>query len=352
MNLFLLPLFVRRLILIGLPFLGAAILVSVCSSNSAWGANQDECQVIQAGFDVGSGSTKMAVALVDRCTHQIVRLLKEEQAGVNYYQDLRENQQKFSPSIQKTGLEVLAKFKAAAQALGAQEFFAVGAQAFREALNAEEVAKKIESTGIKFKILTLDEEAMVGFQAAAAVSGINPKDLAVWDIGGGSMQIAFLAETDNKNAPLTLTTYSGNVAAKGFLHLVLKTFYPDNAKTPNPYGKKVAAVIKMAQGLADVLLAPAFKEQLLKKQIVGIGSVHNIAVLKVLAPSEDYSLKQLQKSITAKQNYTDAQLGNDQFSPETLTNALLVAGFMQALKIDKLTPVKVHLGHGILGQAF
>ena len=316
----------------------------------AWGASKRECVIIQAAFDVGSGSTKMVVAQVDRCAHKTLRFIQEEQAGADYYQDLRQNGQKISRKMQEEGLAVLKQLQAKAQALGATEFLAVGAQAFRDALNAEEFGQKLAQAGIQFKVVSQDEEAKIGFQAAAAVSGIPPKDLAIWDIGGGSMQIAFLQDPAHPSSPLT--AYNGNLAAKGFLQLVLKTFYPAQAKTPNPYGAKIIPAQKLAAALGEVLITPSFKEQLAQKQIVGIGPVHNIAVLKVLSPSRDYSLKQLKKSITTKQNYTDAQLGNDQFSPETLTNAILVAGFMQALHIEKLIPVKIHLGHGILGQEF
>ncbi|MBP5296324.1 MAG: hypothetical protein J6Y94_03220 [Bacteriovoracaceae bacterium] len=334
------------------PTLSGVILIVLAAvlAPAATAASKRDCLITQAAFDIGSGATKMVVAQVDRCQHKVVRFLQEEQAGVNYYQDLKQNQQKFSAQIQAEGLAVLNKLKAQAQEKGAQEFIAVGAQAFRDALNAQEIQQKIEAAGIKFKVVTQDEEAKIGFQAAAAVSGIAPQDLAIWDIGGGSMQIAFLQDASHPQGPLT--TYNGNIAAKGFLHLILKTFYPAQTTTPNPYGKKITAAQKLAAALAEILIPPSFKEALAQKQVVGIGPVHNIAVLKVLAPSKDYSLVQLEKSIKAKQNYTDAQLGNDQFSPETLTNALLVAGFMEALKIKQLIPVKVHLGHGILGQTF
>jgi len=308
----------------------------------------NDCLKIRAAFDIGSGATKMVVAKVNTCQQQVAQILVEQQLGVNYYQDLQQNGQKLSPKIEQEGLQVLQNLMAVAKQQGAQEFVAVGTKVFRDAQNAEDYAKKIAAAGITFKILKDDEEAIIGFRAAAAKTGINPKDLVMWDIGGGSMQIAI---GGNPQAPLDpQDMYLGNIAAKSFLHLVLTTFYKAGTKTPNPYGKKTTQVQKMAQGLAEAFIPPALRSKIAGKQVVGIGPVHNIAVLKVLAPSTDYQIDQLEKSIKAKANYTDAQLGNDQFAPETLTNALLVAGFMQALQIKKLTAVNIHLGHGLLLQ--
>ena len=322
------------------------LLIFIGASSSSAGAA--DCLKIRAAFDIGSGSTKMVVAKVNTCQQQVVQILLEQQLGVNYYQDLQQNGQKLSAKIMQEGLQALQTLKAAAQQKGASDFIAAGTKVFRDAQNVNEFTKKLEKAGIRFQVLSDQDEAVLGFRAAAAKTGINPKDLVVWDIGGGSMQIAIGGNPQNPWDPQDM--YLGNLAAKGFLHIVLTTFYDAKTQTPNPYGKKITPVQKMAQGLAEALIAPALREKIAGKQVVGIGPVHNIAVLKVLEPSTDYRLGQLEKSIKAKANYTDAQLGNDQFSPETLTNALLVAGFMHALKINQLTPAKIHLGHGLLVQ--
>lgn len=70
---------------------------------------------------------------------------------------------------------------------------AVGTAQARNASNAKEFFTEVEqSTGIRFTILSGDEEAHATF-VGAALPGLDPKKMAVMDIGGGSTELVSFA---------------------------------------------------------------------------------------------------------------------------------------------------------------
>lgn len=94
-----------------------------------------------------------------------------------------------------TLLKTITETTTEAEKLELDELLAFATSAIREAGNCEEVIQQVVSnTGVDLQVLTGDEEAQFTFLAARRWFGWSAGDLLVFDIGGGSLEIARGAE--------------------------------------------------------------------------------------------------------------------------------------------------------------
>jgi exopolyphosphatase / guanosine-5'-triphosphate,3'-diphosphate pyrophosphatase len=85
--------------------------------------------------------------------------------------------------------EVLRNFKSVIDSYNA-ETFAIATSALRDASNKEDVCKKIfDAIGIRVKILSGEEEAILVFKAALHKKEISRKKVLIFDLGGGSTEL-------------------------------------------------------------------------------------------------------------------------------------------------------------------
>jgi exopolyphosphatase/guanosine-5'-triphosphate,3'-diphosphate pyrophosphatase len=98
-------------------------------------------------------------------------------------------------TVNETGVNALTEFVGHALALaedkGCEEVFSFATSAVRDAHNSDEVLAHVEKrTGVKIKVLPGEDEARLTFLAVRRWFGWSSGRLAVFDIGGGSLEIA------------------------------------------------------------------------------------------------------------------------------------------------------------------
>ena len=98
-------------------------------------------------------------------------------------------------ALSQTGVDALVSFIAAAlveaEDQGCETVTAFATSAIREATNTDEVLKLVrKTTGVDLKVLTGEEEARLTFLAVRRWFGWSSGRLAVFDIGGGSLEVA------------------------------------------------------------------------------------------------------------------------------------------------------------------
>lgn len=98
-------------------------------------------------------------------------------------------------SLSRAGIDALTEFTACAQEVAAErgcvETLAFATSAVREADNTDEVLDHVEaSTGTRIEVLAGEDEARLTFLAVRRWFGWSAGRLAVFDIGGGSLEIA------------------------------------------------------------------------------------------------------------------------------------------------------------------
>jgi exopolyphosphatase/guanosine-5'-triphosphate,3'-diphosphate pyrophosphatase len=102
-------------------------------------------------------------------------------------------------AVSPAGVEALTEFVGHALALaedkGCEEIYAFATSAVRESANADAVLDHVhEQTGARVKVLAGEDEARLTFLAVRRWFGWSSGRLGVFDIGGGSLEIAAGAE--------------------------------------------------------------------------------------------------------------------------------------------------------------
>jgi exopolyphosphatase/guanosine-5'-triphosphate,3'-diphosphate pyrophosphatase len=310
----------------------------------------NECEVTRAAFDIGSGSTKMKVAVVDKCKQQIVELLMEAQEKVSYKEALKLSaNNSLDQEILAKGSQALNRLKLQAQIYNPEIYIGSATSAFRTAINGEFAKKILETkTGIDIKIISQEVEAKIGFVAASTIaSPVSLDNLVVWDIGGGSMQITTLDENGD------FDIYKGKVASVSFKNHIIEQVQYNNVEeinTPNPISTADYNLARRdAFAIASLTTSRVLRDKLKKDNtvVVGIGGVHFYSILSNVTDKGYYTRDDLTERLAQTLGKTDDEVGGEYASTD-VSNLVLVKGFMDALYIDMINVGNVNLATGLL----
>ena len=349
----------------------AFLLIVVSSPLAA----KTTCEEVRASIDIGSGTTKMVVALVDVCSLTIKSVLAPRpgqriEIPVEWKKGIMETDEGrkiFRPEIETAGFAALAKLRQIGLVHGAQNLSAVATSAFREVAPdyATELAARIhDQLGVPIYIIGQSEEARLGFLAAVAKLHVPRSEVLVWDIGGGSMQISVWNEMKR-----SVTGYEGNFANNAMQSFVVDLLRRDGIAadvTPNPiltFSEKISpdnrlfAAIRKAEESA---LSTATPEQLARfrtlPEVIGIGGVHVYSNCEVTnqSPECEVDRDELQAAIMAHADLTDEQLvevgraSRLAYASKRITAGALTVGFMEAFGFPRVRSLKINMADGIL----
>lgn len=308
----------------------------------------DDCVKTKAAFDIGSGATKLKVARVDVCLQKIKEVLLDTSEPVAYKEALLSSQSNaFDSKIRARGLEALKKLKAEAQRHKPASYIAVATSAFRTSANGKIFAKQLSAkTGIPIKMVDQDLEAKIGFAGAAGLATKEAKDIMVWDIGAGSMQ---MTAYDKKGR---FHIYRGKAAAASFAkHLIgeVQGANPKTVKSPNPIAGEEA---RIGERDAYVVAKLSVPDEIKKKvasgaEVIGIGGVHSYSIRYQAGVDQAYTLSDVERALDKQMGKSDRQIGGKYASTE-VSNLILVKGFMEGLGIKKVRVGTVNLADGLL----
>ncbi|MGE3610432.1 MAG: Ppx/GppA phosphatase family protein [Bacteriovoracaceae bacterium] len=321
-------------------------LLYSCAIRSPSSVGQvDSCLANRAAVDVGSGNTKMKVAIVDKCELKIIKIIEVYAEKIDFKEDLMKSSDKtLSQELQKKALKVFANLRAVARSLDVQENNIVGVAtaALRDAKNGQEFVAQIHSQlGIRIKVISQHEEGVVGYYAAQSELG-NQKNIVVWDIGGGSSQITYRL----KNG---FHVYEGDLASVNFKNRLISEIQKKDGVSPNPLSLEDA---KQGVKLVKNHLREKPDQEVVKKIkknhgiVFGIGGVHGESIRKQLNQN-DYTIKDLDKGLKNRVGLSDEEIGG-KYAATDVTNLSLVKGYMQYFGIKKVKIVEVNNSNGIL----
>lgn len=173
-----------------------------------------------AAIDVGSNSIKLVV--VDAAASDSFAVLAREKDSVRLgHETLRQG--RLPPEAVARAVECIKRFRAIAEARGAERIFGVATASVREAKNAPQFIREIErKAGVELEVLSPIEEARLIGLAVAQGSGYSTASVLNIDIGGGSTEISMLRE----GVPEQL--YSVKLGAVGLTERFLMTDPPKN----------------------------------------------------------------------------------------------------------------------------
>ncbi|POB14643.1 hypothetical protein C0Z22_05990 [Halobacteriovorax sp. DA5] len=325
------------------------LTISCATSNDSTKVGQSNCHVKRAAIDLGSGSTKLVVGLVDTCRAMVEGILFEAQRAVPLKDQLQSSKDnKFNEEMQNRLRDVFDEFKYLAKNEGAEDIRAVATSAFRTSANGDDVADQLkEQTGVDLEIISQEDEAKFAYSAALSkLKSMNVSQnppIAIWDIGGGSMQITKPIDKKGEQTQVALL----KVASVTFKNLVLKEFYPKGTKTPNPLKEERAL---KAMDLARVTAKEQLSDfgNLKDYQVYGVGGVHYFSIGgQFKKANRVYNQSTLLAKLLERAKLTDKEI-DSKYASTDVTNMALVLGFMQTLKVDEVKPIKVNMAHGLL----
>jgi exopolyphosphatase/guanosine-5'-triphosphate,3'-diphosphate pyrophosphatase len=330
---------IKKLIII----LFAVVILNACSH--VLQPLENECLVYRAAFDIGSETTKMKVARVDKCIPKNPEIIFNSEIKVSYAGNMSNGA--FNRSIKENGIIALQKLKNEAITNKAEKFAGVATESFRKSSNSVDFLKEIKNkTEINIEIISQKKEAIEGYLAAAALFNDKPENLVVWDIGGSSMQIVY-RKKDQK-----FIIYQGEVASVSFKDKILTQIQyqkMDSRVSPNPIGKlnldkAIVTAMDAAAAVPDEIKDMIQRPETL---IIGIGGVHNESIKKQLNSKNIYRAEEIMRVLSHRIELSDKEIGG-QYANTEITNLILVFGFMKKLDIKEVIPINVNLADSVL----
>jgi exopolyphosphatase/guanosine-5'-triphosphate,3'-diphosphate pyrophosphatase len=303
---------------------------------------------VRAAFDIGSGSTKMKVAEFNTCDNTLGKILVEDQARVNFQESLQASKDgTFSEEVREDGLDSLRNLLEKALKQNATRFAGVATSAFRKSKNGHEFLAEVEKKlGIKAKVISQEQEALIGFKGAEKMTMLPKAQIVLWDIGGGSQQIIFLNEKDEP------TIYFGTLASVSFKNYIISTLQKkdfNTVQTPNPIGDKTTkAASKYVEKTSHAIVPKEIQERIKNRdvQVIGIGGVLSRSITSQVEYKEFVTDQDIQRSLAKRLDMDDKAIGGE-FPQTEISNLILVNGFMKGLKIKQYRPVKASLIDGL-----
>lgn len=313
------------------------------------------CVENRAAIDIGSGSTKIAVAEVDTCQHQIRKMLYQQQLPVPYNDALMHSaDQRLPESVVRQGMAVIAQEVQQARHFHPVTINGVATAVFRSAENGHEVIRQFsQHSGADIKVITQRQEALLGFASAKATlkdPSLKNEDILVWDIGGGSMQMTTFESRQGHSVPVIYQGKLASVTLKNYIISLLKNQPLQVDSSPNPIGNHAEGALKFVRFYAANDVDATLKRLIPQRKVIGIGGVHDYSLRDQFGGKPDsYTLSQLSTLASVQVNKSDDQLTGD-YRATDVSNLLLVEGYMQALNISQVTLTKASLVQGLLVQ--
>ncbi|WP_294907560.1 Ppx/GppA phosphatase family protein [Tatumella sp. UBA2305] len=311
------------------------------------------CLQTRAALDIGSGSSKIAVADVDICRHQIMKMRYQQQIAIPYNDALMHaDDNRLPQAVIQQGLSALQTEMKNIRRFHPVSVSGVATAVFRSAKNGPQTIDWLnQQTGAGIKIISQQQEALLGFASAKASlhqPDIRDEDILVWDIGGASMQMTTWTEEQGKKVPYIYQGKLASVTLKNYIVSLLKNQPLTADSSPNPVGNYADSALKFVRFYASNDVDSAMKRMISGKKVLGIGGVHDYSLRDQLpGKPNSYTLQQLTSLAKQQVNKDDSQLKGD-YRATDVSNLLLVQGYMQALQIPAVTIVRAGLVEGEL----
>lgn len=277
-----------------------------------------------AAFDIGSGAIKVQVANVEN--GEIRSVLFTDMVQVPLREDLAKSLDgRLSDEIQNKTVNAIVDLMKKVQLYHPSVCMGFGTAAFREAINGKELAEKIQAkTGLTVRIISQEEEAKLGYLSAA-----RENTDVVWDLGGGSFQMA-------TNTPSGFSFFNGNIGKVSMKKAILR-IQNKNEGSPNPISKQDATLAH--EWIQKELQASSkeFREKISSTVILAVG------INPMWGIKTEFTQDDVLRAISDLLNCDDSairtkySLSPDKNSEHYLVSNLILAyGIMQAFGIQSV----------------
>jgi len=326
---------------------------------------------IRAAIDIGSGSTKLKVAEVDKKTNKIIKVLFKKEIAIAFEKQLSHSPDtKFNQQIIDQAIHTFATLKDDALKFHAIKVVGIATASFRKAKNAEVLIEAVKQrTGVEIDVIDQDQEGHIAFQGAIATCKDACNTNAVtWDIGGGSVQYTI----ENKAGQLVV--YKETLASVAFQNYIMTAIQKkplSHETSPNPMSAEdVKQALPYAAGFAQQVTPEILTKIRTNGTIImGVGGVFAGQIARMFNKKEDEELLVTTDMLQQKLSYysgldnkgleqailKDVSASNAKELTAHLntfyTNIVLILGTLEGLQIKEFFVVDVNNADGALGSS-
>jgi exopolyphosphatase/guanosine-5'-triphosphate,3'-diphosphate pyrophosphatase len=315
----------------------------------------------RCAFDIGSGETKVSAAEVVSAepAPRVAKLLTKK-ILVPFARNLKDGV--IPDWLIKETIKSMIVLKSECEAVGAREYSGVATSGFRLARNGLQVLAQIsQETKISLQVITGEQEAVLGFLAAASALQSDGKNLVAWDIGGGSLQFSMRADGVGA-AQRKFVISAGHHGVELFRREIAKQLNRGVSQPVNPLSQdQITRAIELARRASNSV-NPEIRKRLRHghMRVVGLGGVHteslaNQAGLENDSPYKLYTLAGVRAAAKRAANKRDEDFRKaypeNKYPESQATNLALVLGYMEGLQIKEVIPLEVNVADGLLVDA-
>lgn len=159
------------------------------------------CYEYRYAFDFGTGSIKSRGAIVNKCSNKVVKVFgkfdKLSKFEACMQKDNQGNLLLSDYCVERTQFEFERFQNEYNMKCNSEKCAGVATAWARKIQNKEAISQLLADYGIKFEIVSQEEEGEIAFNSvinSPDLGKVDPKKLIVWDIGGGSFQFSTLDE--------------------------------------------------------------------------------------------------------------------------------------------------------------
>jgi exopolyphosphatase/guanosine-5'-triphosphate,3'-diphosphate pyrophosphatase len=274
---------------------------------SACFADQDT--VCRAAIDIGSGCTKLCVAVVDIETGRTNQILFGEEYPIHLGLDLKERKDgTLSDKILLDLEEQVRRYRNLAWYLGAEKIVGIATAVFREATNGRAAIEKINrNLGSNIRVIPQEEEGNIGFLTAVAASGKECHEVIAWDSGGASFQITY---RDGEKLSVYKGAWGGSKVVAEMIQTVQgREFTATISANPATVDDVIALCEIIKQTLPPVSSGLQNKLQELDGSVVGLSGGTSIFDMARIALGKDvFNKEEVWSAIESLAGKTDEEL--------------------------------------------
>ena len=306
-------------------------------------------------IEIGSSAIEYAIADVDPDTDTIITYKDRQSIVLHLHDDVLANKDhRFSSDMMAQAADIMKQLREKANYYLATEIAVVGTEALRLANNRHKLLHNLQrEIGTKIMILSEQDEDRMDYFTAIRISESQGMPV-VWDIGANSF---LLIATNQKSEILS---YNGDYGSQSFMNYVVEVIQGKELKgqaSIHPLNQQhYQEALRFAHHLAS--RAPeSIKQHIVtnKGEVVALGSLFQYSLLSVMPNLEgqrtilrrhleSYLQQALNRESKEDHNTRQEPLPHQLtykphsgFSHLTLSNAIMVYGFMLELGIEKLS---------------
>ena len=299
--------------------------------------------VVRAAFDVGSGATKMCVAVVEtsRSKSVVRKVLYDDQTSILLRCDMSisKDGKTLSESIlSKTETTLKNYLNLAIETYGATQFCGIATAVFRKARNGEAFLKSLKKLGLEIKLIDQEMEGRIGWQTAAnaysnAFDNAEASEIVSWDSGGGSFQIT------NRHGDM----YGDHQGSATVTSIMLEVQKRQKSASPNPVREN--HVLECVRVLSERIASKSPSWIHSESNVVAIGGrTCAFRICKLACGTNTYGPSDVMSALKRLQGKTDEELRQMGF-PEVrmaLPKLCLIYTVMKKCNISKLTYIRTN----------